>query len=239
MGVPYYSKGCKEAFDSLRNEGMFTPPSLKGSLVRPSISGGMNWGSGSIDPGTNTFVTTVFDMPFLIQLIKRTDNQRAEDDKEPLSWMDGQQYETPYKVHRLPLLSERMVPCFKPPWGSIVAIDLNSGAEKWRKPLGSMRSNIPLIGKYLEVGVPIIGGNLQTAAGLTFVAASADRTLRAFDTETGKKLWSVELPFSAHATPMTYRLSKDGKQYLVISTGGTKTMGEKTGNTLMAFTLPD
>lgn len=239
MGTPYFSKGCKEIFESLRNEGMFTPPSLKGSLLRPSISGGMNWGSGSINPATGTFVTTVFDMPFVLQLIPRTDNKRAEDDREPLNWMDGPQFETPYKVHRTPILSERMVPCFKPPWGSIVAIDLKSGAEKWRKPLGSMRNNIPLIGSLLEVGVPVIGGNLQTASGLTFVAASADRTLRAFDTETGKKLWSVELPHSAHATPMTYRLNREGKQYLVISTGGTKTTGERTGNTMVAYTLPD
>lgn len=238
LGLPYFSEGCKEAFDSLRNEGIFTPPSIKGSLVRPGYTGGMNWGSGSIDPRTNTFVTTLLDMPFVIKLTPRTDNQRPEDD-HALNWVDVPQYETPYKAHRAALLSKRIVPCFKPPWGSIVAIDLNSGREKWRKPLGSMRNHVPVIGRFLDVGVPVIGGNLQTASGITFVGASADRTLRAFDTDTGKELWSTELPFSAHATPMTYRLTRGGKQYLVVSTGGSKATGEKTGNTMVAFTLSD
>ena len=239
MNVPIVSKGCKEAIAPLRNDGMFTPPSLQGSLVRPSISGGMNWGSGSINPETQTFVTTVFDMPFVIKLIPRTDSKRAEDDNGPMIWMDMPQYETPYKVHRMPLLSEQVVPCFKPPWGSIVAIDLKTGAEKWRKPLGSLRGNVPLIGSLLEVGVPIIGGSLQTASDIVFVAASSDQTLRAFDAASGKELWSTQLPFSAHATPMTYRLNKSGKQYLVISTGGTATMDKKVGNTLVAYKLPD
>lgn len=236
--LPYFSAGCKETFEGLRNEGIFTPPSLNGSLIRPGIAGGMNWGSGSINPYTNTFVTTLFDMPFVIKLNPRTDDKRAEDD-HTLNWVDVPQYETPYKAHRMPLLSKRMVPCFKPPWGSIVAIDLNSGQEKWRKPLGSLRNYVPLVGRFMKVGVPVIGGTLQTASGITFVGASADRTLRAFDSETGKALWSTELPFSAHATPMTYRLTKSGKQYLVVSTGGSKATGEKTGNTMVAFSLSD
>jgi quinoprotein glucose dehydrogenase len=239
IGAPYYSAGCKESLEALRNEGIFTPPSIKGSLVRPGYTGGMNWGSGSINPHTHTFVTTLLDMPFVIKLTPRTDDKRAEDD-HTLNWVDVPQYETPYKARRMPLLSKHMIPCFKPPWGSIVAIDLNSGLEKWRKPLGSMRNYVPIIGRFLDVGVPVIGGNLQTASGLIFVGASADRTLRAIDSETGKELWSAELPFSAHATPMTYRLIKGGKQYLVVSAGGSKATGEaNTGNSMVAFALPD
>ena len=233
MDYPYFSRGCKAIYETTRHEGMFTPPSLRGTLQRPGLSGGFNWGAGSVNAHTNTLVTTFLDIPYVIKLIPRTIERKAEDDDDPVNWGDAPQYGTPYTFHRAPFLSEKNVPCVKPPWGSIIAIDLNSGRELWRKPLGSMLGRVPLIGALLDVGVPVIGGNIQTASGLTFLAASADETLRAFETDSGKELWSAHLPFSAHSTPMTYRLSRDGKQYLVVATGGSFGIDAKVGNTLV------
>ena len=239
IGYPIASKGCKKNFDALRNEGIFTPPSLKGSMQFPGISGGFNWGSGSINPQKGILVAVYLNMPLSVKLIPRTDNKTADGDDSPFNFMDSPQYETPYSFHRVPLMSDYGVPCVKPPWGSMIAIDLKTGLELWHEPLGSMKSRIPLIGSWFNIGVPLIGGNLQTASGLAFVGASADETLRAFDVETGKMLWSTSLPLSAHSTPMTYRLSKNGKQYLVVATGGISGFDAKIGNTLVAYTLPD
>jgi quinoprotein glucose dehydrogenase len=239
LSVPFLSKGCREAFDASRNEGPFTPPSLRGTLQSPGISGGFNWGSGSINPASGVYVATYLHMPFIVKLVPRSKQGKAEDDNDPVNWADLPQYQTPYELKRVPFLSQHGVPCTKPPWGNIVAIDLHTGLKLWQKPLGSMRSRVPLIGSLLNVGVPGAGGTLQTASGLVFVAASADETMRAFNSQTGETMWSFHLPFSAHATPMTYRLSERGKQYLVIATGGTSMMDAKVGNTLTAFTLPD
>jgi quinoprotein glucose dehydrogenase len=119
-----------------------------------------------------------------------------------------------------------------------VAIDLDSGKLRWRRPLGSLYGRVPLIGQWLNVGAPISGGVLQTAAGLAFAAATIDEHLRAFDTSTGETLWSVHLPYSSHSIPMTYRLRKDGKQFLVVATSGAEGLDLRTGNKLVAFTLP-
>jgi quinoprotein glucose dehydrogenase len=239
LNVPLLSKGCRETLEASRNEGMFTPPSLRGTLQSPGIAGGFNWGAGSINPLTGVYVATYLHMPFIVKLNPRSSQRKAEDDNGPVDWANLPQYQTPYETKRFPFLSEKGVPCMKPPWGSIIAIDLHTGLELWHKPLGSMESRVPLIGSMLNVGVPGSGGTLQTASGLVFVAASADETMRAFDSQSGDLLWSFHLPFSAHATPMSYRLSERGKQYLVIATGGTALMDAKAGNTLVAFTLPD
>ena len=239
IGYPFMSHGCNEALAFMRNDGIFTPPSLRGSLIRPGISGGFNWGSGSIDPTTATMVTTYLDLPFIVRLVPRTDERSADEDHRPFNFMDLPQYGTPYRVQRRPFLSDRGVPCVKPPWGVIMAIDLDSGKALWRKPLGTLNGQVPLIGSLINIGTMVSGGSLQTASGLVFIGAAIDEYFRAFDTSTGKEVWRTRLPFSAHATPMTYRLDKDSKQYIVIATGGSAAMDPTAGDKLVAFALPD
>ncbi len=93
-----------------------------------------------------------------------------------------------------------LLPCQKPPWGLLNAIDLNTGEIAWRVPLGVVAG---LEDK--KTGAPSIGGSIATAGGLVFIGGTPDRRFRAFDAKTGKELWTVELEASAHATPMTYR----------------------------------
>jgi quinoprotein glucose dehydrogenase len=144
------------------------------------------------------------------------------------------QSQTPYGMVRTALFGPSNVPCIAPPWGSLKAIDLKTGALRWTAPLGS----------YREFGAPdepngsvILGGPIVTAGGLVFSAGSSDRRMHAFDVETGKEIWTAELPASAHATPMTYEAG--GRQYLVIAAGGgAKITEERQGDALVAFALP-
>src|SRR6185437_4512922 len=99
------------------------------------------------------------------------------------------------------------------------ALDLDDGRVRWEVPLGTMSdfAHIPAPGRW---GSPSLGGPLVTAGGLVFIAAAMDHQLRAFDTETGRMLWEAELPASAQATPMTYRVRENGRQFIVIAAGG-------------------
>jgi quinoprotein glucose dehydrogenase len=129
-----------------------------------------------------------------------------------------------------------MYPCQKPPWAHLTAIDLNKGEFRWRVTLG-------VIDELLKRGVPPtgtsnLGGTIVTAGGLVFIGATNDSRFRAFDKDTGKELWLAKLPASAHATPMTFRGQKTGKQFVVIAAGGGNKYNETFSDALIAFALP-
>ena len=124
------------------------------------------------------------------------------------------------------------IPAVKPPWGTLNAINLNTGEYEWTVPLGEIDS-------LTKKGIPITGtenygGLLNTKGGLIFIGATKDERFRAFDKKTGKMLWQYQLPAGGYATPATYALN--GKQYVVIACGGGK-MGTKSGDQYMAFAL--
>jgi quinoprotein glucose dehydrogenase len=119
----------------------------------------------------------------------------------------------------------------------LTAIDLASGDQLWEVPLGSTRDMAPPP-LWLEIGVPNQGGSIVTASGLVFVAASTDAALRAFDTTTGEKLWQQRLPAGGQATPLTYRLQRNSKQYVVIAAGGHGLLETTLGDSVVAYALP-
>jgi quinoprotein glucose dehydrogenase len=124
-------------------------------------------------------------------------------------------------------------PAIKPPWGTLNAIDLNTGEYRWRVTLGEWPE---LTAKGIPpTGTENYGGPVVTAGGLVFIAASRDEHIRAFDRKTGKELWKAKLPAAGYATPATY--SVNGRQYLVIACGGGK-IGTKSGDAYVAFALP-
>ena len=131
-------------------------------------------------------------------------------------------------------LDDEGYPAIKPPWGTLNAVDLNSGQIKWKVTLGEYpeltAQGIP------PTGTENYGGPLVTAGGLIFIGATADETFRVFDKETGKVLHKAKLPFSGNATPSTYMVN--GRQYVVISAGGGKS-GRPRGGSLVAFALPE
>jgi glucose dehydrogenase len=124
-------------------------------------------------------------------------------------------------------------PCEKPPWGTLNAVDLNTGEIVWKVPLGGVG------GQNIETGSPNLGGSVVTAGGLVFIGAATDSRFRAFDSRTGKQLWVAELPASAHAAPITYKGKKSGKQFVVIAAGGGGFFRGKISDEVVAFALPD
>jgi quinoprotein glucose dehydrogenase len=236
--TPWDRYKCQQQFDALDYQGAFTPPSLKGALGYPGLGGGINWGSVSVDPIRNRMIVNLQLAPFSIKLVPRQPmlvDGRATD----LVGLNPQEG-TPYMAVRDLFISPFKTPCVPPPWGRLLAIDLNSGEKLWERPLGNLNTLAPpLIGDMLEWGTPNSGGSLQTGSGLVFIAATLDKYFRAFDADSGAELWRYELPFAGHATPMTYRLKPGGKQYVVIAAGGHGALGSETGDALMAFALPD
>jgi quinoprotein glucose dehydrogenase len=139
-------------------------------------------------------------------------------------------------AYKLP--SGATVPCVAPPYGALVAIDVNKGEIAWSVPLGTNRTLAELGEVGLRTGVPNIGGTLATASGLVFVGATVDRRFRAFDSNTGKELWVIDLPANAHATAVTY-MGTDGAQYVVIAAagGGPAARNQAVSDALIAYKL--
>ncbi len=237
---------CREKIAAARSEGIFTPPSLRGTVVFPGNAGGVNWGSSAYDPvrhllfmNTNRLAMTVRLIPHERLALEATQGTPEERLRAELALQAG----TPYAMRRAPLLSPSGTPCNPPPWGTLVAVDLFSGRTAWDVPLGSVVSGdfkrllVRLFRPaLLDNGSPNFGGPIATAGGLVFTAASMDNHLRAFDSDTGRALWKYELPAGGQATPMTYRV--DGRQYLVIAAGGHGKLGTKLGDYVVAFALP-
>jgi len=230
--TPYDRGKCRELFRRYRYEGAFSPPSLQGTITYPDNLGVMNWGSAAIDPARNLLVINTSHVATIAQLVPR---EQADESFAKGEWLLAQQG-TPYAARWTAMLSPWGAPCNQPPWGELVAIDLKNGKRLWQVPLGTTRDLAPWP-LWLKLGTPNIGGPLLTASGLTFIGATTDDFLRAFDNRTGEELWQGRLPAGPQATPMTYRLAPGSKQFVVIAAGGHKYMRTKLGDYLVAFSL--
>ena len=212
---------CRQMIAGLRNEGIFTPPSLEGTLAMPSNIGGAHWGGLAADEQAGIAVVPVNRVAAMVQLIpaKDFDLKAARQESARL----GENYEytlmegTPYVMRRRLLIGPGRVPCTPPPFGALVAVNLQTGAHLWQAPLDT----------------PALGGPIATAGRLVFMAGTLDRMLRAFDLDTGKELWKAPLPAGGRATPMTYE--SGGRQFVVIAAGGGNEFG--VGDAIVAFAL--
>ncbi|TXS95496.1 pyrroloquinoline quinone-dependent dehydrogenase [Parahaliea maris] len=225
---------CQRELARYRNDGMFTPPSLKGSVLYPTTTGGINWGGISIDGQRAIALVNQMHLAAVVQLIPRAEYDAAGyQGSYPLEYypMRG----SPYGVKRFPLMSPLGAPCNPRPWGSLAAVDLGSGEVLWRRPLGTTRGLAPWP-FWFEAGTPNTGGPLTTASGLTFIGATTDGTFRAFDTRTGEELWKHQLPYTGNATPLSYRARPGGRQFVVIAAGGHG--WSEPGDAIVAFALP-
>jgi quinoprotein glucose dehydrogenase len=229
---------CRLRIQTMRSDGMFTPPSLQGTVQLPGQIGGVSWGGGAIDPDRQWLIVNTTRLAMVIQLIPRAEFlQLPQNDRRRLGDLMPQEG-TPYALFRELLLSANGLPCNSPPWGALTAVDLATGRAVWEQPLGKTVLPGPA-GKTVELpGAPILGGPMVTAGGLVFVAsARADCTLRAFDVDTGKVVWESALPAAAHATPMTYATHNGEKQYLLICAGGHGKFASKQGDYVIAYAL--
>ena len=229
--TPEDLRWCQDKIKASRNEGIFTPPSLRGTLVFPGNVGGVNWGSAAYDPQRHTMIVNTNRLPAWVKLVPREkfDTEKLAPQDNRIFGEFADQSPSPYGLYRTFLFSPSKLPCNAPPWGTTEAIDLFSGRKLWDVPLGTL---VP--GQ--ETGSINLGGPIVTAGGLVFTSASIDLFLRAFDSDSGQELWKYELPAGGQATPMTY--THDGKQYLVIAAGGHGKLGTKQGDYVLAFALP-
>jgi quinoprotein glucose dehydrogenase len=235
--TPEDREACRKTISQLRNEGIFTPPSLKGTLMVPGNIGGMTWSGYAFDPQHSLLVTNTNNIVAGARLIPRIKYDQHGSHDEDGEY--GDQTGVPYGLFRRFLQSPSDLPCSAPPWGLLTAVDMNEGKIRWQVPLGSMQDFGGAHAQQIPPGSISLGGPIITAGGIVFIAGTTDSFLRGFDIVTGKELWKAQLPGGANATPMTYRRASSGKQYLVIAAGGhPKITEEKLGDALIAFTIP-
>lgn len=232
---------CRIEFKKMRWEGEFTPLSdKKRTLIYPGYYGGFNWGGGALDASTGTLIVNDIRMAQWGQFINRDDAKRRGLEASTEGEY-SEQLGTPWGVERGMFISPLGIPCFKPPFGTMTAIDLTSGKTKWQVPLGSIQ-DAPIHGVipniHIPLGMPTMGGPLVTKGGLTFFHGSLDYYVRALDNDTGKELWKGRLPVGGQGAPMTY-IGKDGKQYIVVVVGGATRTGtnDNRGDYVIAYTL--
>ena len=235
--TPALSAQAKERITKYHNLGIFTPPSLKGSIVYPGNVGGMNWSGASFDPERNLLITNTNRIAALITLFPKSGNTHQSVNAAMPRAEVAPQEGTPYIMSRdyfFGVENGQFIMQTKPPWGTLAAVDLKTGQLKWEVPLGFMMDpqKYPDAPKWGSIN---FGGAITTAGGVAFIAASMDNFIRAFDTNTGQVLWEAELPASGQATPMTYTIN--GKQYVVIAAGGHGKLGTKLGDYVVAFAL--
>jgi glucose dehydrogenase len=232
---------CREQLAGARSTGIFTPPSLTPTVIFPGNIGGSNWSGLTIDPLRHLAIVPSNRVITLVDLIPRADVRDVA--------MRGSRFDeiapqmgTPFAMRRRHLIAPDGAPCNLPPWGTLSAIDLETGALRWERPFGRVAqlANIPGSDSW---GSPNLGGAMTTAGGLIFAGGAVDERLHAFDVETGNELWSAQLPAGVHASPMTY-VNAAGRQFVVVAAGGHRELHaragdfDKPGDYIVAFALP-
>jgi quinoprotein glucose dehydrogenase len=231
---------CRDTIRPLRADGFFTPPSLRGTLVVPGNVGGVAWGGMAHDRANGLLVMPVNNIASEVRLIPRTELDEQRNGGRLASDFELHlQRGTPYAlVRRLLLGPKALLPCTPPPWGTLTAVRAATGAIAWQVPLGKFpgTESAPDAAQW---GSIVLGGPIVTAGGLVFTAGTLEAAIYAFDVQTGRQLWTGQLPTSARSTPMTYR-APNGRQFIVISAGGHGVpFGPPLGDYVVAFALPD
>ena len=241
--TPFDQLMCRINFKSMRYDGLFTAPGTDVSLSFPGSLGGMNWGSIAFDPTHRYMFVNDMRLGLWIQLIKQTPEDlkiQANGGEKVNTGMGAVPMTgTPYKVNKNRFMSVLGIPCQKPPFGTMTAIDMKTRQIAWQVPLGTVQDTGPMgikMGLKAPIGMPTIGGPMATQGGLVFFAATQDYYLRAFNSSNGQELWKSRLPVGSQGTPMSYISPKTGKQYVVISAGGARQSPDH-GDYVIAYAL--
>jgi quinoprotein glucose dehydrogenase len=246
--TPFDQLYCRIRFRQADYRGRYTPLRLGSSVRLPGELGGIDWGSVSVDEGRGVVIVNSNLMADWDELVSRqqADAEHLFTSRDPRSIgarrpptrgaaMEG----TPYGLHFDGFLNPLGIPCQRPPYGFLTAVDLKSGKVIWQHTLGDASNSGPLglaLGLPFHLGVPNIGGSIVTGGGVVFIGATEDGKFRAVDEATGTELWQVKLPAGGHATPMTY-LGRDGKQYVLINAGGSGSFRTGSGDGFIAYRL--
>ena len=218
---------CMRLFAQVgRSGGMYSPTDTVLSLWFPGTLGGATWSGVSIDPRTVYAYVNVNEIGALGIMRRRGAGRPGPE------WERG----APGGAYAR-FWDSNDLPCQRPPWGKLHAIDLATGEYVWTATLGVNDSLLARgVGK---TGAPNIGGSIVTAGGLVFIGSTNDKRFRAFDARTGAELWVTRLEGSAHATPITYRGPRSGKQYVVVAAGGGGQFDRDQADVVAAYALPE
>lgn len=243
--TPFDQLYCRILYRQAEYQGYYTPPGPGPHIRTPGELGGIDWGSVAVDEGRSVLVVNSNLMADYDRFIPR-----AQADAEGL-YINGDPRRrkteagaamagTPYGVYWHGFITQAGIPCQRPPYGFLTAVDLKTGKPIWQRTLGDASNSGPWnhpLGLPFRLGAPNIGGSLVTRGGVIFIGATQDKHFRAIDEATGRTLWDVTLPAGGHASPMTY-LGRDGKQYVLIAAGGQPSFGTGLGDSFIAYRLP-
>ena len=235
---------CRVKFREARHDSFFPPPSDKQPII--GLIDIMGWGSAAVDTSRNVAIINNSMIPNYTLLISRAEAEARgiKVVKNLYHVRVGQrdpQGGTPFALINGRFMSPLDVPCPQPPYGRLNAVDLNTGKLIWTQIFGLARELGPLgIKSHLPIplGTFSTGGAVVTKSGITFIAASQDATLRAFETTTGKLLWETRLPGGGSATPITYISPESGRQFIAISVSGNDSIVKGNGDYIVAYALP-
>jgi quinoprotein glucose dehydrogenase len=232
--TPTDLEACRSTFRTLRNSGVFTPPSIEGSLHVPGNIGGLHWGGIAWDGKHRLLIAPVNRLPAIIRLIPHAQFETAK--RAFPSRETTEQDGAPYSMSREFFRGPSGAPCIAPPWGELVAIDADSGEVAWRVPLGDLREKSGKTELRMPIASPNLGGPATTDTGIVFIGATFDDSFRAFDTRNGQELWKAKLPTSARATPLVFT-TQSGRQMVAIAAGGDGSPRDRIETKLVVFAL--
>nr|WP_103883398.1 pyrroloquinoline quinone-dependent dehydrogenase [Enterobacter hormaechei] len=227
---------CSRLWDNLTYEGMYTPPTTKGegTLTYPDSAGGVQWGGVAFDPQKQIAIVNTSHIVQYVKLYSREDYDNADKDFGNESGFAPQEG-APYGMRLLVASNWLGMPCWQPPFGEIVALDMHTGDVKWRRPVGASQQ----YGFFMPEswGSPTIGGPAVTAGGVIFIGASMDAKVRAYSVESGEELWSDQAEAPAVANPSVYEYK--GRQYVAFVAGGNTILKDQVGDQVVVYALPE
>lgn len=227
---------CSRLWDNLTYEGMYTPPTTKGegTLTYPDSAGGVQWGGVAFDPQKQIAIVNTSHIVQYVKLYSREDYDNADKDSGNESGFAPQEG-APYGMRLLVASNWLGMPCWQPPFGEIVALDMHTGDVKWRRPVGASQQ----YGFFMPEswGSPTIGGPAVTAGGVIFIGASMDAKVRAYSVDSGEELWSDQAEAPAVANPSVYEYK--GRQYVAFVAGGNTILKDQVGDQVVVYALPE
>ncbi|OOV91767.1 glucose/quinate/shikimate family membrane-bound PQQ-dependent dehydrogenase [Pseudomonas sp. MF4836] len=235
--TPFDQLMCRIQFKGMRHQGVYTPPGLDRALQFPGSLGGMNWGSVSVDPNTHYMFVNDMRLGLANYMIPR---DKIAAGASGIEMGVVPQAGTPFGAMRERFLSAAGIPCQKPPFGTMSAIDLKTRKLMWQVPVGTVQDTGPMgirMHMQIPIGMPTLGASLATQSGLLFFAGTQDFYLRAFDTGNGNEIWKSRLPVGSQSGPMTYVSPKTGQQYILLTAGGARQSTDR-GDYVIAYALP-
>jgi len=227
---------CSALWDDLWYEGLYTPPTTEGAgtMGYPITAGGVQWGGVAFDPESQTAIVNT---SHIVQTLKLYDREayesanRASGNESGFASQEG----APYGILLEIAQNWLGMPCWEPPFGELVALDMSTGDVKWRRPVGASQQ----YGFFMPEswGSPTIGGPAVTAGDIIFIGASMDAKVRAYSLETGEELWSDQTEAPSVSNPAVYEYN--GRQYVAFVSGGNTILKDQVGDQIAVYALPE